>query len=253
MLCWRYGLLMSVTLLAVLITGCQNKQTTDPATASDSVATLALVNSVIQQMVAASGLDQFDQITEIQFTFNVRKRDRTIQRKWTWHPKQDKVTLTYTGLDDQELSLSYIRGDIASNTNTKHDLNRADRWFINDSFWLMLPLHLSWQNQQDLTVTDHGMANYPLPKGSGRHITVAFKNAQSGGGGYSPGDIYELFLDDQNLIAQWIFRKGGSDKPTLINTFEKYARIGPCRLALNHKNPQGFKLWFTGIKVMTDH
>jgi hypothetical protein len=244
-------LLLLCLLSLSLLVGCGATHAANPSKVAAMPPATQPTDDVIQQMLSASGMDQFDKLIEIQFTFNVRKADSTISRKWTWNPRQDKVTLTHAGPVGEEVTLSYIRGDLTSNADTKHNLQLADRWFINDSFWLMTPLHLSWQDRSKLTVTDHGMAAYPLGEGQGRHVTIAFPKSDSGGGGYTPGDIYELFLAPSNLITEWIYRKGGQDKPSLTNTFENYTKVGLYQLALNHENPNGFKLWFSDVKVVT--
>lgn len=207
---------------------------------------------VLSRIIKASGLDRIDKLTEIQFTFNVRRKDGTVSRHWSWRPHEDKVTLTHAGSTGEDVTLTYIRKDVAAQADTKTHVLMADRWFVNDSFWLMMPLHLSWQDPGKLIIDDHGMANYPLGGGDGRHVTITFPKADQGGSGYSPGDRYDLYLDDQYLIKQWSFHKGGQDKPTLTNTFESYTQLGPFHLALNHENPNGFKLWFSDVKVVTE-
>jgi hypothetical protein len=62
-----------------------------------------------------------------------------------------------------------------------------DPGFVNDQYWLVFPFHVYWDAGAD--VQDRGMTKLPLGKGTGRHVVVKFA-----GGGYTPGDTWELYL-----------------------------------------------------------
>ena len=113
----------------------------------------------------------------------------------------------------------------------------------------MMPLHLKWAD--DMTVTDRGQVKLPIGAGMGRQVTVAYPATS---GGYTPGDVYELFLNDQSLPVQWSFHKGGAAQATLTTTWEDWQELGPLRLPLNHVGSDGkFRLWFDDLKVtLTD-
>jgi hypothetical protein len=71
-------------------------------------------------------------------------------------------------------------------------------------------------------------------------------------GGYTPGDVYELFLDDSFRITQWIYRKGGSTVPTNVATWDDYRQVGPLLLALNHQwANKNVRIWFSKVAVKT--
>ena len=70
-------------------------------------------------------------------------------------------------------------------------------------------------------------------------------------GGYTPGDVYDLILDDQYRLMQWVYRRGGSEKPTQISTWEDHRKVGPLAVSLNHQGEdQNFQVWFTTVGVM---
>lgn len=210
-------------------------------------------DDIVRKIITASGMDDISHVMEIRFTFNVKRGDGNVSRQWTWRPREDKVTLTHPGPTGEAVSLSFVRSEIAANPDTPSNVRMADRWFINDSFWLMMPLHLSWQDPTKLGVEDHGMADVPIGEGKAHYVTITFPKSDVGGGGYTPGDMYDLYLDKDNLIRQWGFRKGGRDTANLVCTFEAYATIGSMKLAMNHENPKGFKLWFSDVTVVTDN
>ena len=208
---------------------------------------------ILRKIIAASGMDDISHVLQIRFTFNVHHGENKLSRQWTWRPREDKVTLTHPGPTGESISLSFIRSEVLANPDAPTNVRMADRWFINDSFWLMMPLHLSWQDTAKLGIQDHGMTALPIGEGQAHHVTVTFPKSDIGGGGYTPGDVYDLYLDDQYLIKQWAFRKAGKQTPNLVNTFDAYAKIGEMHIAMNHENPNGFKLWFSDVTVVTDN
>jgi hypothetical protein len=69
-------------------------------------------------------------------------------------------------------------------------------------------------------------------------------------GGYTPGDVYELYLDDRFRLTQWVYRRGGSEKPSRITTWEDHRRVDALTFSLNHQGEdQNFRVWFTNVGV----
>jgi hypothetical protein len=58
-------------------------------------------------------------------------------------------------------------------------------------------------------------------------------------GGYTPGDAYDLFLDEGGRMVAWVFRKGGAPEPSLATTFEDWTRVGPLQIAADHRTADG--------------
>ena len=77
-------------------------------------------------------------------------------------------------------------------------------------------------------------------------LTIVYGNA----GGYTPGDAYDFYFEDDYIIQEWIFRKGNSPTPSLTTTFEDYKEFKGLKIATSHKR-QGpnFNLYFTNIDV----
>ena len=121
-----------------------------------------------------------------------------------------------------------------------------DPAFINDQYWLLFPLHLSWDH--DAKVEDTGAHKLPLGKGSAGRLLVTYPSQ----GGYTPGDAYELFVGADNHIQEWIYRRGGSAKPTLVATWTDYKKAGPLLVAMDHRGTyQGkpARIFFTNVSV----
>lgn len=188
-------------------------------------------------MAEAYGAKAFNQVEELRYTFNVKLPDRVVSRGWAWEPKKDRVTFSSPG----EPGVTYNRADLG--THPTDQLKKIDAWFINDNYWLLFPLRVVW----DETVSvreDPAPANLPIGSGQARRLVVTFPPQ----GGYTPGDVYELFYDSSDRITQWIYRKGGDATPTRITTWEDYKKLGPLTLALDHHAASGgFRVWFTEV------
>ena len=82
--------------------------------------------------------------------------------------------------------------------------------------------------------------------GEARCVVVSYPAA----GGYTPGDVYDLYLDDRYRLTQWVYRRGGAEKPTRISTWEDHREVGPLTLSLNHQGEdENFRVWFTNVGV----
>ncbi len=192
-----------------------------------------------QRMIEAAGVHAFDRVEQVTFTFNVeRDGELGASRQWRWWPRTNVVSRQVDGE-----TYTYDRDEMS-------DADReVDRQFINDSFWLSPPLHVSWAGP-DVRVADEGEASMPIGDGEARKLVVAYP---ADGGGYTPGDVYELFLDDEGLIRAWVFRRGGAEEPTLVTTFSDYVLVSPLRIATEHRNADGsFRLYFTDVQVQAD-
>ena len=187
----------------------------------------------------AYGVHYFSQIEQIQYTFNVKIGEKQIRRFWIWEPKLDRVT--YKGTDYQA-AVTYYRHDIG--TTDSSALKKIDAWFINDNYWLLFPFHIAWD--ADITVEDVGRRKLPLEVGNAQCVVITFPAS----GGYTPGDVYEIYLNDDSRLLQWVYRRGGSEEPTRVTTWENYRQAGPLVLSLDHRTgDDSFRLWFSGVGV----
>ena len=182
-----------------------------------------------QKIANAHGFENWKHVSEIQFTF-------AENRNWIWKPKSDNITLT-TNKD----TISYNRKNMDSLS-----LN-ADRAFINDKFWALIPFQLVWD--EGITISEPIKAEAPVSKTETNKITLTYSNE----GGYTPGDAYDIYFDDDYLIKEWAFRKGNSPEAGLINTFENYQDYNGIKIALDHKKGEGeWNLKLTNVKMTLD-
>lgn len=191
-----------------------------------------------RQLAQRYGLDAFDQVKVIRFTFNAQVGTKQVRRAWSWAPHTGKVTLWAEG----PAAASTFTHPLADNT-TDDRLRALDAKFVNDRYWLLFPLHLVWD--QSAEVEDRGQAVRPLGAGQARLIEVRYPSS----GGYTPGDVYELFIDDNGKIAEWVYHRGGDAQPTRMTTWEDHRRLGPLVVALDHRGPDGFRVWFSDVAL----
>lgn len=189
----------------------------------------------LQKTANAAGFEGWDSITEIRFTFNVDRDTIHFERSWIWKPKESHVTMVKDGdttayTRTMPLDTAYVA---------------ADKAFINDKYWLLAPFNMVWDSVSH-TVEEKSPA--PIKGDSLKKITIVYGSE----GGYTPGDAYDFFVDESNLVKEWAYRSGNAPEPSMVTTWENYQDFGPLRLALMHQNKEGtFKLYFTNVAVNT--
>jgi len=199
---------------------------------------------ISEQIAKTYGLDSFSQIERIRYTFNADLGEVNLSRTWVWEPKADQVS--YEGKDKagKPVKLTYLRSQLSSQAAVVRD--EIDPAFINDQYWLLFPLHLSWDSSAKVEET--GMHKLPLGKGSAGRVVVTYPSE----GGYTPGDTWELFVGTDNRIQEWIYRRGGSAKPTAVASWEDYKKAGPLLVSLNHRGTRlgkPMRVFFSDVSV----
>jgi hypothetical protein len=181
---------------------------------------------ISEQIAKTYGLDSFSQIERIRYTFNAEGALK-LSRTWVWEPKADQVS--YEGKDKagKPVKLTYLRSQLSSQPAIVKD--EIDPAFINDQYWLIFPFHLSWDSSAKVEET--GMHKLPLGKGSAPRVVVTYPSE----GGYTPGDVWELFVGTDNRIQQWAYHRGGDAKPSAVATWEDYRKAGPLLVSLDHR------------------
>lgn len=189
--------------------------------------------SIEEQIAMAHGLNNFEDVEEIQFTFNVKVQDtlRT-SRSWTWKPQTDEIRLT-----DGDISQTYTKTDSISEED-----KQIDQKFINDSYWFLFPFQMVWS---DANISDEKTGLAPISKEEMNYLEVSYK----GEGGYTPGDTYVVYYKDDLLLEEWIY-KSADGKREMPTTWEDFEDFQGLKIAKSHKSPDGsFELFFTDIKV----
>lgn len=182
-----------------------------------------------RKIAEAAGLDAFDEVSRVAFTFNVKLPDREVSRSWDWNIAENTVT--------NGDGVTYDRGAVEE---AKKEIDSA---FINDKYWLIFPFHLVWDSGTTITVEPGKMAA-PISGELMNQLTVQYSE-----GGYTPGDAYDLLYDDDYVVREWIFRKGGAPEPSRITAWEAYEDHKGLQIATDHRGPGDFRIWFTDITV----
>ncbi len=190
--------------------------------------------AILNQIADANGYENWNEVTEIAFTFNVDRDTTHFERSWVWRPK----TNTITAISDTD-TLTYNWSDMDS---TAYKTNAG---FINDKYWLLAPFQLVW-DMGNITTSHEKDATAPISKKQLQKLTIVYGNE----GGYTPGDAYDLYFGEDLLITEWVFRESNQTEPSMITTWEDYMEVKGLKIAKMHRMSEGdFKLYFSGISV----
>jgi hypothetical protein len=201
---------------------------------------------IADEIAKAYGLDSFGQIEAIRYTWNAQFPGVNVSHSWVWEPKTGKVSYEGKDKDGKPVKVTYVRSELSSQpANVKDEVDPA---FNNDQYWLIFPFHVVWDTSA--TVEDKGKQKLPLGKGSADQVVVKYP-AQ--GGGYTPGDTWELFVGPDHRVQEFVYRRGGPKKPSVvIATWSDYKKAGPLVISMDHRGTADGKplhLFFTDVAV----
>lgn len=228
-----------LVIIFLVFVGCnQSTQTTDQEVLNPKQenATTVTLKPEVAAITTAHGIENWDKIKTIAFTFNVDRGGKNVaQRSWKWNPQSNDVTMT-TATD----TITYNR------TNMKEEFVPTDQGFINDKYWLLAPYQIAWD--EGTTISSEQNATAPLSQKEMKKLTLTYGDD----GGYTPGDAYDFYYQEPGQIEEWVFRKGNAKEPTMMTTFEGYTELEGLRIATDHKDKDGnFRLYFTDVVVTT--
>jgi hypothetical protein len=131
---------------------------------------------IFEKVAKTCGLDSWDKIEAIRYTWNIQFGTFNLSRTWEWEPKTTQVTYEGKDKDGKPVKVTYKRSELSSQPdNVKNDV---DPGFINDNYTLLFPLKAYWDSSP--AVIDAGM--YNLPTGTGSAELLAVKYPAKGGG-----------------------------------------------------------------------
>lgn len=186
-----------------------------------------------ERIAMANGFKEFDSLGKLAFTFNVKVNDSLrAKRQWVWNRKTNKVSLT-----EKDTTMSYIRQDSLGEKE-----KYIDQRFVNDSYWLLFPFQLKWSNPE-FSAPKEAVA--PISEKNMKMISVSFPEE----GGYTPGDTYDLYYDEDYMIREWVYKssRGNRESPA---TWEDYKDFEGVKISTMHKSKDGsFELFFNNISV----
>ncbi len=206
-------------------------------------------NPVLEKVAKTYGLDSWDQVEAVRYTFNldVPALKLKLSHTWEWEPKTNQVTFESKDKDGKPVKVTYKRTELSSApANVKDEIDPA---FINDNYWFLLPFHVYWDTSA--TVTDEGMQKLPLGTGTADKVVVKYPNQ----GGYTPGDTWDLYIGKDNRIEAMVYHRGGSKKPSLvIASWTGYKKAGALLVSTEHRGTAdggALHISFTNVAVKT--
>lgn len=190
-------------------------------------------DSLPQKVADAYGIEHMDKVVRISYTWNVRRDSATVvSRNWVWDLESGEVKYS-----DSDTTASYH----PSQKTEEHAV--IDQRFINDKYWLMFPFQLAWDTGYSYEVVEN--QHSPIQKLPTTKLTILYNEAD----GYTPGDAYDLYLDTEHRIKEWVFRRGNGNDGRAI-TWENVQDYQGLKLTLDHRNDAGEKfLWFSDVDV----
>ncbi|WP_375583631.1 hypothetical protein [Cyclobacterium xiamenense] len=185
------------------------------------------------KIAKAYGFDHLDKVSSISYTWNVRRDSATVLvRDWSW---------------DRENGEVYYKGPDTTATyqlaNKSPEIEAVDQRFINDKYWLLFPFQLAWDDGYDAEIIEN--ASSPIHGENTIKVIVRYNDTD----GYTPGDAYDLYVDKDYMIKEWVFRRGDGPEGRAF-TWENVQDFDGIKIALDHKLENGEKIiWFTNVAV----
>ena len=180
-----------------------------------------------------NGFENWEKVSEINFTFNVDRAGNHFERSWSWKPKTYDVSMS---MGDDTVSYNRMKMDSI--------IKKTGASFINDKFWFLAHYNLVWDEGTTFSETQNVPA--PISNEILNKLTVVYGDD----GGYTPGDAYDFYFGKDFRIKEWVYRRANDSKATMTNTWEDYEEFNGLQIAKMHKDSLGdFKLYFTNISV----
>jgi hypothetical protein len=201
---------------------------------------------ILEQIAKTYGIDSFGQIDAIRYTWSAQFPGVNVSRSYVWEPKTNKVSYEGKDKDGKPVKVTYLRSELSSQSDVVK--NEVDPAFTNDNYWLLFVFHAYWDTSA--SVTDEGIQELPLGKGSGQKVVVKYPAEL---GGYTPGDTWELYVAKDNRVEQFVYRRGGPKKPSVvIATWAGYEKAGPVLISTDHRGTADGKplhIFISGLAV----
>jgi hypothetical protein len=191
----------------------------------------------------AYGLDSFDKIEAIRYTWNAVAPFGTISRSWEWSPKTDTVSYEGKDKDGKEVKATYKRSELDKQSDA---VKALDPTFMNDQYWLILAIRIAWDG---VAGVDEGAQKLPLGDGSAQKVSVKYPDA-----GYQPGDTWDLYVGPDKRIQQIVYHRGAPTPPPhlVIADYTDYKKAGPLVVAMDHHGKidgKDFRLFISDVSV----
>jgi hypothetical protein len=186
--------------------------------------------AIVDQIAKVYGVDSWGQVDAVRYTWNGEITGLfKVSRTWTWEPKSGMVTYEGPDKSGKAVKVTYNSNQLGSEPdNVKNEVEPA---FINDQYWTFFPFHAVWDSSA--TATDQGMKKLPIGTGSAKLVSVKYP---AEAGGFTPGDTWDLYVGKDNRVVQFVYHRGGSQKPSVVTaTWAGYKKAGPLLFSTDHR------------------
>jgi outer membrane lipoprotein-sorting protein len=187
-------------------------------------------NTIVKEMLTAmGGMKNYNATHFIQWDFVNRKLSWD---KWTGDVRIENPTANQVIL----VNINTLKGKVYENGTLVKDeakanglLEKGKNWWINDSYWLVMPWKL-----QDPGVNLTYVKTDKLPSGT----TVDILQLTFSAVGVTPENKYWLYVDkEDHLIKQWAYYKNFNDaEPKFLKPWNNYQKAGNILLSFDRPN-----------------
>lgn len=198
--------------------------------------------ALARRVATKAGLEQLGGVAELRFRFVVLSGDERVAdafHRWDLRGGRDHVTWSEAGHAydvvvalDARTATGTLDGAPLSGEAAHDAAEKAYERWVNDSYWLLLPLKLLDPGVR-LTLDpprEHAGRRYEI-------LSLRFDHV-----GLTPGDHYWLFVDPQTArIERWEMVLEGQTSAPRGTSFERHTAVGPLELALDHATDDGQK------------
>jgi hypothetical protein len=204
---------------------------------------------IAEKIAKAYGLDSYGQVEAIRYTFNI-KGPLNFSRSWVWEPKTGKISYEGKDKDGKPVKVTFVQSELNGESDVVK--GKIDWFFVNDNYWVLLPLHIYWDSA-GADVQDKGMQKLPLGEGSAKLVTMGYPK-----GGYTPGDTWDLYVGSDNRIKEMVYHRGApqnSERPVpgvVTVSWAGYKKAGPLLFSTEHRGTADGKpvhLFFSNVSV----
>lgn len=232
---------------AALVAGCAGGPAGSPQPGPEVVRLDTAADSLAYRVSEAMGARAWQSAPFVRFDFAIESNgDRALRRRHLWskmdgryrmeRPMSGDSTLVVLFNTQTQTGRAFINGVELAEEPASRQVASAYRGFINDVYWLTMPMKLF----------DEGVVrgiDADSSDGTMRVLTLAFE-----GVGLTPGDRYWVGVKEDGMVEEWTYLLQNADSPSTYRWMEYAAFDAPAgsvKLA-SRKQAQG-------RAILTDH
>ena len=202
---------------------------------------------ILDQVAKTYGIDSWDKVEAVRYTWSIDIPGLfKATHKWEWEPKTGKISFESTDKEGKPVKVSYDSSQLASQPDQVK--NEVEPAFVNDNYWLIFPFHAYWD--KSASAIDQGKFNVPVGPGMAELVPIKYP---AEAGGFTPGDIWDLYVGKDNRVVYFDYHRGGAKPPSRVfATWEGYKKAGPILFSTEHRgfaDGKPFHLWISDVAV----